>query len=610
MRNTSYNIQEVKYLELYDLITDSIAFVLTTIALLYLIYLTYRHNYKKRESTILIFAGIIFLIVERMIKVLVNLIIPDAYFQLFDIIGEITGAFIGLPVIIYGVYLMINEAKKSAELKKELLESEERYSDLFMNNKSVMMIINPRDGSIVDANPAACEYYGYGKETLVKMNISEIITLPKDRIEFAMQLVVKEKRTRFEFRHKLANGETRDVEVYGCNINVKGEPLLHTIVHDITERKRSELALKESEEKLRNIITNVHAAIFVSDMDGKIIFAEGKILELFSGKLPQYTGMSLHKLHSVNSGFKNDFNKVLKGVTIKREVNINNSTIAFTFSPFRDIADKIIGVIVIGIDITDRKRLEMELLRAKEDAEAANSAKSQFLATMSHEIRTPMNGIIGMTELTLMTELTEQQREYLQMVKTSSESLLRVLNDILDYTKIEAGKMILEKLPFLLRDTVNEAVGLFYVTANQKGLYIKTTVGDEIPETLIGDSVRLMQVLSNLVGNAVKFTSSGGVTIEISAEEIFRNGIKLKFTIADTGIGIPKDKLNILFERFSQVDSSRTREYGGTGLGLAISKKIVEMMDGEIWVESEEAIGSKFYFTAVFGVEEKMMTQY
>ena len=262
-------------------------------------------------------------------------------------------------------------------------------------------------------------------------------------------------------------------------------------------------------------------------------------------------------------------------------------------------ATEIVGVM---IDSTSQKRVEEELMRATAEAEAASRAKSEFLANMSHEIRTPINGVLGMTELALETDLSPTQREYLELVKTSGDSLLAVINDILDFSKIEAGKLELDSEPFRLRQTVEGILKTMAVAAHQKGLELTCHVPSELPDALIGDAGRLGQVVINLVGNAIKFTAEGEVNLSLEMESRSGESLVLRFTIADTGIGISAESLKRIFAPFTQADGSTTRRYGGTGLGLTITSRLVAMMGGQIWCESEHGKGSAFYFTARLGV--------
>jgi signal transduction histidine kinase len=272
-------------------------------------------------------------------------------------------------------------------------------------------------------------------------------------------------------------------------------------------------------------------------------------------------------------------------------------------NPIRLPSNEAQSVCMTAIDITDHKKKEVELRRAKESAEQANHAKSEFLANISHEFRTPMNGIIGMTELVLDGPLTPEQKEYLDLVKSSSDSLLEMLNDILDLSKVEAGKLDLDPIEFSLSQKFDESLKPMKFRASQKHVILDWRVGAGVPEIVIGDPLRLRQILLNLVGNAIKFTDHGSVTVSVEGgEDETPAGVMLHFRVTDTGIGIAAEKQALVFEAFTQADSSTTRKYGGTGLGLTITSRLVKLMGGKVWLESEPGKGSTFHFTALFGL--------
>jgi len=399
--------------------------------------------------------------------------------------------------------------------------------------------------------------------------------------------------------------------------------------------QKSTSELRESERRYRTLFDSVQIGILVVDPEAhKIVDANQVALEKLGLPREQVVGRSCYDL--VCSGSER-----ICSITDQGQVEaVSERTLTTQDSGTITVLAKVVPVMLDGrlrllesfVDITDRKRAEKELVEAKEaaerakqeleksnreleaaieranqmarNAEIANQAKSEFLANMSHEIRTPMNGILGMTELALDTNLTQEQREYLNMVKSSAESLLALLNDILDFSKIEARKLELETVDFSLRDSLSETLKVLAMRAHEKGLELACHIPPDVPDALVGDPGRLRQVIVNLVGNAIKFTERGEVVVRIKTESLTDDEAVLHFAVADTGIGIPKEKQSVIFEAFSQVDSSTTRKYGGTGLGLAISSRLVEMMGGRIWVESEEGKGSTFYFTARFGLQK------
>ena len=283
---------------------------------------------------------------------------------------------------------------------------------------------------------------------------------------------------------------------------------------------------------------------------------------------------------------------VNKAIFCGREVWLDTKMV-----PLRKNSGLVTAVLGVSRDITELKRSEESLRNAKEVAEAATRAKSEFLANMSHEIRTPMNAVIGMTGLLLDEDLTTNQKEYLETIRRSGDALLSIINNILDLSKIESGVTDLEYQPFDLHRCVEASLDLVSADANMKGIRTKCEFDDNTPAVILGDPTRLSQILVNLLSNAVKFTEKGVISVSVSSKGLEGENYEVHFAVKDTGIGIPQDKMERLFKSFSQIDSSTTRKYGGTGLGLVISKKLVEMMKGTIWIESEPGLGTTFHFT-------------
>ena len=382
------------------------------------------------------------------------------------------------------------------------------------------------------------------------------------------------------------------------------------ITRDITEQKQIESELARERDLLRALMDHLPDFIYVKDTQGRYVTvneAQRRVLGAKTQKdVINKTNYDFVEPEIADQYRQDDQAIFSSGESIRdREelVKLADGTKAWllvTKVPLHDSNGQVIGLVGIDRNITTRKLAEQQLVSAKEAADAANRAKSDFLANMSHEIRTPMNAIIGLTELVLETELTATQREYLRMVSDSGDALLMLINDILDFSKIEAGRLELDCAPFDPRESLGDTMKSLAVRAHSQGLELAYHVDPNVPAAIDGDVSRLRQVVINLVGNAIKFTKQGEVVLDVTCDSCDDQYTNLKFSVIDTGIGIPADKCDSIFREFEQADSSTTREYGGTGLGLAICSKLIELMNGKIWMESQVNVGSRFHFTARF----------
>ena len=504
-----------------------------------------------------------------------------------------------------------SERWKSEQRRRE---SEERFRTM-ADGCPTPIWVTDTEGGIQFTNRTFREFCGVSHEPAEGQNW-ELLFHPDDLPKFVRE-TNRAVRTHTGFKAEAhvqrADGEWRWIIAHAePRFSPNGEFLgCAGLSTDITERKQAEQALKDSEEKFRQLAENVREVFWMINSAGtELLYVSPAYEQIWGRSRASLYGSPMEWLDAVHADDRErahkKFMKRLRGQCIDFEYRIKTPDgqekwIRDRAFPIRDGAGQVIRVAGIAEEITDQKRYESELLSAKQQAEAANAAKSEFLANMSHEIRTPMNGVIGMTELLLDTDLNAEQRRYAETVRASGESLMEIINDILDFSKIEAKKLELEMADFDLQNLLDNLTSALGTQAQGKGIELLSIVDPSIPAMLRGDAGRLRQILTNLVGNAIKFTEEGEVVIRAMLEQGEESDCLLRFSVRDTGMGIPEDKIGILFDKFSQVDTSTTRRFGGTGLGLAIAKQLVEMMGGVIGVASEEGNGSEFCFTVRLG---------
>jgi two-component system, sensor histidine kinase and response regulator len=519
----------------------------------------------------------------------------DIHIDSKDELGELAGHF--------------NQARRRLQKSWEYSVSLDYLDNILRSMHDALIVISPKR-TILTVNAATCALLGYEEWELIGQPVEKIFAEGAGIDEF-MQLIESGFIIKNVEQAYLPKKGTKIPVSFSSSVMRDDEGRVRGIVcvaQDITERKRTEEMLERLSRQNELILKSAGDGIFGLDITGHITFVNPAATRALRFGAEELIGQHHHAIlhHSSADGTPNpgetcpidaalldgNVHQVADDVFWRKDGA--RFPVEYASNPIRENG-RLVGAVVTFRDITERKEAAAQLQEAKEAAEAANRAKSSFLANMSHEIRTPMNGILGMTQLALDTDLRPEQQQFLNMVKTSAESLLMVINDILDLSKIEAGRLELDPHAFYLRDCLDDSIRSLAMKAHEKGLELAFYAESDVPDALIGDSGRLRQVLVNLVGNAIKFTDKGEVVVRVELQDRASDEVTLLVSVRDTGIGIPEEKQRTIFEAFAQADGSTTRRYGGTGLGLTISSQLVQMMGGRLWVHSEAGKGSTFF---------------
>ena len=538
--------------------------------------------------------------------------IPQGSVLVLAAIGGLTG----LAAIAYGW----QTARANARLRREAELNHfavnvtlPQLRALWEKSPLSIMLFEPNDPGIpvkiVDCNPRACEMHGYTREELIGRSVDFIEKNPwtANAPNWISELR-QHRRLEGEGEHRRKDGTTFHIEYFTSLIVINGHELVIGMDRDSTARIQTEIALRHERSITRALLDNIPDHVYCKDRASRFLIVSRALATKFGLSDPAQaigkTDFDFFSEEHARQAFEDEQRIITTGqplLDLMEKETWEDGQVTWgltTKTPLRNELGEIIGTCGITKDITQIKEAETQIKRAKESAEDADRAKSEFLAVMSHEIRTPMNGVLGFTNLLLDTPLNPEQREWLHTIHSSGETLLTLINDILDFSKIESGHMEPEQHPVNVRRCVEEVVDLLWSKANEKKIELLQWFESDVPEWIISDGTRLRQVMVNLVGNAIKFTAHGEVEVRVAAEApVEGQPPRLAITIRDTGEGIAPDRINRLFRAFSQADSSTTRRFGGTGLGLVISRSLAQLLGGNIELASTSAEGSCFRFT-------------